>query len=63
MLIFASKSFKFSVIVSQANESYQKKKRRTVQVKIWAYGPKSTKITEKSKFDHCKQIKNAHFCI
>ena len=51
MLIFASKSFKFSMIVSQANESYQKKKRRTVQVKIWAYGPKSTKITEKSKFD------------
>ena len=37
--------------VSQANESYQKKNRWTVQVKKWAYGPKTTKIAEKSKFD------------
>ena len=51
MLIFASRSFKFSMKVSQANESYQKKNRWTVQVKKWAYGPKSTKITEKPKFD------------
>ena len=50
MLIFESRSFKFSMIVSQANESYQKN-RWTVQVKKWAYGPKTTKIAEKSKFD------------
>ena len=51
MLIFASKSFKFSMKVSQANESYQKKNRWTVQVKKWAYSPKSTNIAKKSKFD------------
>ena len=49
--------------VSEANESYEKKNRWTVQVKKWAYGPKSTNIAEKSKFDQYKQIKNAHFCI
>ena len=63
MLIFASRSFKYSMKVSQVNKSYQKKNRWTVQVKKWAYGPKSTKIAEKSKFDQYKQIKNAHFCI
>ena len=51
MLIFAFRSFKFSMIASQANESYQKKNRWTIQVKKWAYGPNSTKIAEKSKFD------------
>ena len=52
MLIFESRSFKFSMIVSQANESYQKKTiDGRVQMKKWAYGPKTTKIAEKSKFD------------
>ena len=51
MPIFASRSFKFSMKVSQANESYQKKNRWTIQVKKWAYGPKSTNIAEKSKFE------------
>ena len=63
MLIFVPRSFKFSKILSQANDSYQKKNRWTVQVKKGAYGPKSTNIAEKSKFDQYKQIKNAHFCI
>ena len=46
MLIFVPRSFKFSKIVSQANKSYHKKNRWTVQVKKWAYGPKSTKIAK-----------------
>ena len=51
MFFFASRSFKFSMKVSQANERFPKKNRWTVQVKKWAYGPKTTKIAEKSKFD------------
>ena len=61
MLIFVPRSFKFSKIVSQANDSYQKKNRWTVQVKKWAYGPKSTKIAEKSKFDQYEQKKKCSF--
>ena len=57
MLIFVPRSFKFSKIVSQANDSYQKKNRWTVQVKKWAYGPKSTNIAEKSKFDQYNKNK------
>ena len=63
MPISASRSFNFCLTVPWDPESYQKKNRWTVQVKKWAYGPKSTNIAEKSKFDQCKQIKNAHFCI
>ena len=51
MLIFASKSFKFSMIASQTNESYQEKNIWTFQVKNGHLPLKAHKMAEKSKID------------